>query len=176
MSVSAPEAAAIGKVIPEGDYATIVFQRVLRHPPEAVWSAITDPAELKDWLMCTSARIDGRVGGRVEMVSGPPQYLSTGNILQWDPPRVFEYEWKVAPVPEMPQGQDAIFRWELAQQGASTLLTVAYRRLTKQSAGGFAPGLHAFLDRLEAQLAGEPQPDWMSRFTELRPRYLSWKG
>ena len=49
MGVSASESSAIGTVTPEGDYATIVFQRVLRHPPEAVWSAITDPEELKEW-------------------------------------------------------------------------------------------------------------------------------
>ena len=176
MGGQATEAAVIGKVTPEGDYATIVFQRVLRHPPEAVWAAITDPEELKQWLMCSSARIDGRVGGRVEMVSGPPQYRSTGAILQWEPPRVFEYEWKVAPVPEMPQGEDAIFRWELARQGESTLLTVTYRRLTLASAGGFTPGLHAFLDRLEAQLAGAPLPDWMQRFMALRPHYPAWKA
>lgn len=167
---------ALGKVTPEGDYATIVFQRVLRHPPEAVWSAITDPEELKAWLMCSSARIDGRVGGRIEMVSGPPQYRSTGAILQWEPPHMLEYEWKVAPVPEMPRGEDAIFRWELARQGESTLLTVTYRRLTRASAGGFAPGLHAFLDRLESQLDGAPLPDWMERFTALRPHYPHWKA
>jgi hypothetical protein len=38
------------------------------------------------------------------MVSGPPRYRSKGKILNWDPPHVFEYEWKVAPVPEMPLG------------------------------------------------------------------------
>lgn len=176
MTASMHETADLGRVTEEGEYATIVFQRLMCHPPEAVWSAITDPAELKDWLMCSSAKIDGRVGGRVEMVSGPPQYRSTGAILQWDPPRVFEYEWKVTPVPEMPRGEDAVFRWELVRQGESTLLTVTYRRLTRASAGGFAPGLHAFLDRLEAQLAGVPLPDWMVRFNELRPRYPSWKG
>jgi len=167
---------AIGTVIPEGEYATIVFQRRLHHPPEAVWSAITDPEELREWLMCSSAKIDGRVGGRIEMVSGPPQYRSTGAILQWDPPRLFEYEWKVDPVPEMPRGEDAIFRWELTRQGESTLLTVTYRRITKASAAGFAPGLHAFLERLEAQLDDLPLPDWMDRFMALRPLYPSWEG
>lgn len=166
---------ALGTVIAEGEYATIVFQRRLRHPPEAVWSAITDPEELREWLMCSSAKIDGCVGGRIEMISGPPQYRSTGAILQWDPPRVFEYEWKVAPVPEMPRGEDAIFRWELVRQGDSTLLTVTYRRLTRASAGGFAPGLHAFLDRLESQLDGTPLADWMERFIALRPSYPEWK-
>jgi len=37
-----------GQVIIEGDYATIVFKRLLRHAPERVWDAITNPSELKE--------------------------------------------------------------------------------------------------------------------------------
>ncbi|TMA26452.1 MAG: hypothetical protein E6J88_08950 [Deltaproteobacteria bacterium] len=95
-------------------------------------------------------------------------------ILRWEPPRVFEYEWKVAPVPEMPLGENAIFRYELAPEDSSTLLTVTYRRITKQTASGFLPGLHAFLDRLEAQLDEKPLPDWSARFAELLGQYPEW--
>jgi hypothetical protein len=91
-----------------------------------------------------------------------------------EPPRVFEYEWKVAPVPEMPLGENAVFRYELTPRGGSTLLTVTYRRITAGTARGFLPGLHAFLDRLEAQLEGAPLPDWMTRFTELLGQYPEW--
>jgi hypothetical protein len=96
--------------------------------------------------------------------------------LVWDPPRVLEYEWNVAPVPEMPRGEQAIFRYELTPDGDSTRLLVVYRRLTRQSAGGFLPGLHAFLDRLDAQLDGRPAPDWATRFAELRSEYPEWSG
>ena len=163
-----------GQLVLEGDTATLIFRRVLRHAPAHVWDAIATPEGLKEWLMCSEARIDGRNGGIIETVSGPPRYRSRGKILTWDPPHVFEYEWNVAPVAEMPLGQNAIFRYELTPQGSSTLLTVTYRRLTKQSAPGFLPGTHAFLDRLEAQLDEEPLPDWTSRFTELLGQYPAW--
>ncbi len=39
-----------------------------------------------------------------------------------------------------------------------------------------APGLHAFLDRLEAQLAGQLRPDWLARFGEPRAQYPEWSG
>src|SRR5690349_21131265 len=99
-----------GQVIIEGSHATILFERVLRHAPELVWEAITNPDDLKKWLMCSSAKIEGRVGGKIEMVAGPAQFHVTGKILAWDPQRIFAYEWKVAPGPNMPQGEDAIFR------------------------------------------------------------------
>src|SRR5947209_18469585 len=89
---------------------------------------------------------------------------ATGKILQWEPPRLLEYEWNVAPAPEMPRGERAIFRYELTPDGDSTHLRVTYRRITRQTAHGFLPGLHAFLDRLEAQLDGRALPDWMQRF------------
>jgi hypothetical protein len=51
---------------------------------------------------------------------------------------------------------------------------VTYRRITRQTARGFLPGLHAFLDRLEAQLDGGELPDWLQRFGELKAEYPEW--
>ena len=156
-----------GTLLADGEHATLTFHRVYDHAPAKVWEAITTPEGLRGWLLCTEALIEGRVGGRIEMVSGPPQYRSTGKILAWEPPRLLEYEWNVAPVPEMPRGEQAIFRYELAPVGEATHLLVTVRRITLQSARGFLPGLHAFLERLEAQLAGRALPDWLERFGAL---------
>jgi uncharacterized protein YndB with AHSA1/START domain len=165
-----------GTLVQAGDYATLTFRRVYPHSPEHVWEAIATPEGLRGWLMCTHAVIDGHVGGRIELVSGPAPYRSSGMILAWEPPRVLEYEWNVAPVPEMPRGEHAIFRYELTPDGESTHMLVTYRRITKQTARGFLPGLHAFLDRLEAQLDGRRQPEFIERFTELRAEYPEWSG
>lgn len=163
-----------GTLAIEDEMATITFHRVLRHTPEHVWEAIATPEGLKEWLLCTHAVIEGKTGGSIEMVSGPAKYHSKGKILRWDPPRLFEYEWKVDPVPEMPLGENAIFRYELEPEEGGTHLTVIYRRITKRTAPGFLPGLHAFLDRLEAQLDGVPLPDWMARFAAVRDAYPEW--
>jgi uncharacterized protein YndB with AHSA1/START domain len=163
-----------GRVTIEGDTATLKFERLLPHSPEHVWDAIATPEGLREWLMCVEAKIEGRAGGTIELVSGPPRYRSTGKILIWDPPRVFEYEWKVSPVPEMPDGEDAIFRYELVPEQDRTRLFVTYRKITRRSAPGFLPGLHAFLDRLEAQLGRRPLPDFVARFDELRAEYPAW--
>jgi uncharacterized protein YndB with AHSA1/START domain len=175
MSATPQDESRKGKLTIEGDHATIVFTRFFQHPPERVWEAITNPEDLKHWLMCSSAKIEGRVGGSVEMISGPAQFHVQGKVLAWDPPRVYEHEWKVAPVQEMPNGEDAVFRYELTPQGEHTLLTVTYRRLTANTARGFAPGTHVLLDRLEAQLDQQPLPAWMPRFTDLMSLYPAWQ-
>lgn len=158
----------------DGAHATLVFRREYAHAPERVWAAIATPEGLAGWLTSTRAHIDGRVGGAIELVSGPAQYHSTGAILAWDPPRLLEYEWNVAPAPEMPRGERAIFRYELAARGDGTQLVVTYRRVTRHTARGFLPGLHALLDRLKAQLDGVALPDWHARFAELRAEYPEW--
>lgn len=165
-----------GLLVEDGAHATLTFRRVYRHSPEHVWAAITTPEGLRGWLLCTEALIEGRAGGRIETVSGPPGYRSTGKILVWEPPRALEHEWNVAPVPEMPHGEQAIFRYELEPDRDSTRLLVTVRRITRATAKGFLPGLHAFLERLEAQLDGRPLPDWLARFGELRAQYPEWSG
>ena len=58
-----------GAVVTEGDKATLVFRRHLDHPPEVVWGALTDTAQLASWYM-TKAVIDGREGGSIDFISG----------------------------------------------------------------------------------------------------------
>jgi uncharacterized protein YndB with AHSA1/START domain len=163
-----------GSLSVDGEHATLVFHRTYPHEARHVWDAISTPEGLRGWLLCTEAIIEGRAGGRIELVSGPAAYHSTGKILVWEPPRALEYEWNVEPVAEMPRGERAIFRYELTPVGRATHLVVTYQRLTAQTARGFLPGVHAFLDRLEAQLDAHPMPDWVQRFGELRSEYPEW--
>jgi uncharacterized protein YndB with AHSA1/START domain len=165
-----------GLLVTEGEYAKITFRRVYQHLIQHVWDAIATPEGLHGWLMCTHVRIEGKTGGQIELVSGPSGYTSVGKILSWEPPRVLEYEWNVEPVPEMPRGERAVFRFELTPIGSSTELVVKYRRITAQTARGFLPGMHVFLDRLEAQMDGEKLPNWMERFSEIVAKYPEWSG
>lgn len=164
------QSSRLGHVSVEGEYATLTFERRLPHPPEAVWEAITEPGQLAEWYM-TRARIDGRMGGSIDFWSGPSQLHVTGSILAWDPPHLFEHEWNVEPRPERPRGEQSIVRWEIVREGDESLLKLTHRRLTRETAQGFAPGIHAFLDRLEASLAKTPLPDWRDRVEEERPSY-----
>lgn len=164
----------LGAVVTEGEGATLVFRRRLPHPPEAVWKALTDPADLAAWYM-TKAVIDGKVGGNVDFISGPSRLHVTGRILTWNPPKVFEHEWKVAPRQELPTGEDAVIRWELKRDGDGTILHLEHRKLNRATALGFAPGIHAFMDRLEAHLDGAPLPGWQERYRQVAPSYPpSW--
>src|SRR5918994_5704477 len=136
-----------GTVTIEGEYATLRYERRLSHPREVVWKAITEPKELAGW-MNTKAVIDGSNGGTIDFVNTVSGFHTTGRILSWNPKRVFEHEWHIAPNPSLPDGElEAIIRWELKQDGDSndTLLILTHSRLTKLTSLRFAPGWHAYL-------------------------------
>ena len=163
-----------GTVTIDGDYATLRFERRLLHSREIVWKAITDPIELASWFN-TKAIIDGRNGGTIDFITAPAGFHTTGRILVWDPPHIFEHEWQIAPHPDLPSGEpEAAIRWELMRDGDSnTILTLIFSRLTKSTAQGFAPGMHAFLDRLYAYLNGNMPPDWTQRYAAVKESYFS---
>ncbi len=159
-----------GRLTIEGDRAVLTFERRLPYSIEAVWSAITDPAHRGQWMGQTT--IDAREGGVIDMVpTGPPQppeqKRMTGRIRVWDPPHVFEHEWNQRIV------EDSVVRYELQPDGDGTLLRFTHRGLGVNNARGFLPGTHAFLDRLEAYLAGEALPNWAERYREVAQSSLT---
>ncbi|MDQ2637214.1 MAG: SRPBCC family protein [Actinomycetota bacterium] len=150
-----------GRLTIEGDRAVLTFERRLSFPIEAVWAAITDPDERAAWFGVTTIE-----GGTIDMVAdGPPlppeRKRMTGRILVWDPPNVFEHEWK------QPIVEDGVVRYELIPDGDGTLLRFSHRGLGVRNASGFRSGTHAYLDRLEAHLAGVELPDWATRRQEI---------
>ena len=153
-----------GQLTIQGDRAVLTFERRLPYPIEAVWSAITDPGERAQWFGETM--VDAREGGLIDMVAtGPPlpteKKRMTGHILVWDPPHVLEHERKQAIV------EDSVVRYELHPDGDGTLLRFSHRGLGARNATGFRAGTHAYLDRLEAYLAGDELPDWATQRQEI---------
>jgi uncharacterized protein YndB with AHSA1/START domain len=167
-----------GTISVEDEHATLKYERLFSHPREIVWKMITDPNELVGW-MNTRAVIDGRNGGRIDFVNTFSGFHTTGRILVWNPVSVFEHEWHISPNPSLPNGEsESVIRWELKPNDNSslntqTLLTLTHRTLTKLTSSWFAPGWHAYLDRLEASLKNEVPQDWMRLFAEVKELYPS---
>jgi uncharacterized protein YndB with AHSA1/START domain len=158
-----------GTITMDGDVAVISFRRRMPYPIESVWRAITDPDDRAGWFGPTT--IEPREGGRIESVPTEPpaadeQKRMTGRILTWDPPRLFEHEAHQRIV------EAGVVRWELEPDGTdATYVSYSHRGLSARNATGFLPGSHAFVDRLEAHLAGEPVPGWQARYDEVAALY-----
>src|SRR6202790_4130908 len=69
---------------------TLILVRELRHSPEKVWQALTDPAHLREWAPFEA---DGNLGtvGSVRLTwMGAPKPLET-RVTQADAPKLLEY-------------------------------------------------------------------------------------
>jgi uncharacterized protein YndB with AHSA1/START domain len=144
--------------VPASQSVTLTFRRVLHHPPETVWKAITDPDQVRQWFL-TESHVDGSVGGKVELITGPERVRATGVVLSWDPPRLYEFEWNTADTDHPFPGERSVIRWELTHHQNGTLVVLTHRNLSLQTARVFGHGLPGFLDRLEALLDGAPLPE-----------------
>jgi uncharacterized protein YndB with AHSA1/START domain len=155
--------APIGTVDGVGDTRTAHFERVLRHPPEVVWDALTTTASLDRWFM--RATIEPRVGGVASF--DPGEGPATGTVTVWSPPRELAYRWP------FPAEGDAHVTWTLEplDDGAATRLVLVHTALPVDWGAGYGSGWHSYLDRLAAHLAGQRPPDWAERMAEVRPLY-----
>ena len=134
-----------GTLTKKGDRVELRFERRLSHPPQKVWRALTENAELSHWF---PARIDGpREAGAALRFVFPGQDASamSGKLTVFDPPRVLEYTW-----------EGEVLRWELKPEGSGCLLVFTTIPSDRAQATRDAQGWHFCLDNLEALLDGRP--------------------
>jgi uncharacterized protein YndB with AHSA1/START domain len=128
------------------------FQRVLPHPPERVWRALTEPEEESAWHP-TPARFEPRVGGRVEYVPGghvadPPD----GEVTDYEPPRLLGYTWTAG------EEEHNHLRFEIHPHDEGSMLILVHSFGDRLKAARDGAGWHLCLDALAASLAGASSP------------------
>jgi uncharacterized protein YndB with AHSA1/START domain len=127
------------------DRWTLVFVRSLRHPPERVWAALTDPAELREWSPYTADRDLGSVGdATLTMIDGETAEELPATVSRAEPPTLLEYTW----------GTD-LLRWELAAIDSGTRLTLRHTVAERDLVPKVAAGWHLCLVVAERLLDGE---------------------
>jgi uncharacterized protein YndB with AHSA1/START domain len=139
----APGPATSAKVEKTADAWTLVLVRDLKHPPEAVWEALTDPAQLVEWAPFDADRNLAGVGPVKLSTVGTPQ-VSESSVTRAELARLLEYGWG-----------GNLMRWELEPVGTGTRLTL-WHAIDRRFISWGAAGWHISLDVLAQFLAGEP--------------------
>ncbi len=141
-----PGPAAGAEVRKDGEKWTLVLVRELRHPPEKVWKALTEPASLREWAPFDADGNLGTVGSAVKLttVGAPALHVTETKVTRADAPKVLEYNWG---------GGD--IRWELEALGGGTRLTL-WANIDRRFISMGAAGWHISLDVLDHLLSGDP--------------------
>jgi uncharacterized protein YndB with AHSA1/START domain len=142
----APGPASGAQVQKDGEKWTLILVRELRHPPERVWQALTDPAHLREWA---PFEVDGSLGTegitvKLTTLRAPTPMVSEATVRRADAPKLLEYNWG---------GND--LRWELEAIGGGTRLTL-WHNIDRRFISWGAAGWHICFDVLERLLAGVP--------------------
>ena len=135
-----PGPASGAQVRKEGDKWTLILVRDLRHSPEKVWQALTDPAQVREWApFVVDGRLDS-VGNKVNLTwVGNPKPLET-TVTRADAPDVLEY---------------GDIRWELEGSDRGTRLTL-WHKIDRRFVAWGAAGWHICFDVLDRLLRGQP--------------------
>src|SRR5438552_8379524 len=122
------------------DKWTLILVRELRHSPEKVWQALTDPAHLREWAPFVADGSLSTVGSKVNLTwVGTPTPIET-TVTRADAPRLLEY---------------SDIRWQLEALGGGTRLTL-WHSIDRRFISWGAAGWHICVDVLERLLTGEP--------------------
>ena len=125
---------------------TLVFVRDLRHPPAAVWAALTDPDQLDAWAPFSADRDLGSPGAAVlTLFSGDGTEAQPATVRRAERPHLLEYTW----------GTD-LLRWELSRLGDGTRLTLRHTIADRSLLPMMAAGWHICFDVADLLLAGDP--------------------
>jgi hypothetical protein len=135
-----PGPAGGAQIRKDGEKWTLILVRELRHSPEKVWQALTDPAHLREWAPFVADGSLGTVGATVSLTwVGSPTPIET-TVTRADAPTLLEYN---------------DIRWELEALGGGTRLTL-WHSIDRRFISWGAAGWHICFDVLQRLLAGEP--------------------
>jgi uncharacterized protein YndB with AHSA1/START domain len=141
-----PGAAAGAQIEKDGDKWTLVLVRDLSHPPARVWSALTDPEQLREWAPFDADRSLGAVGtAKLTTVGAPTPMVTESQIKRADAEEALELNWG---------GQD--LRWELEPIGGGGTRLRLWHNIDRRFIAMGAAGWHVCFDVLGRLLAGQP--------------------
>lgn len=141
-----PGPASRAQVRKEGGKWTLILTRELRHSPEKVWQALTDPEHLREWAPFEADGSLGAVGARVKLttVGAPAPRVTETIVKRAEAPKALEYTWG-----------DFDIRWELQPLAGGTRLTL-WTNIGQRFISMGAAGWHICFDVLDRLLAGQP--------------------
>ena len=155
-----PEATRDGRLAKSGDRQILRFDRILRHPPETVWEALTTAEGIGRWWQA-DAEIEPHVDGCLKLHFREFGHRMAGEITAFDPPRRFGFAW--------PENGEVLF--ELTPDPLGTHLRLTHDLPIEKDVMPFAAGWHWHLDGMDDAVKGIATEWDQKRFEILKKVY-----
>jgi uncharacterized protein YndB with AHSA1/START domain len=129
-----------------GEYWALILVRELRHAPEKVWEALTDPAHLREWAPFDADGNLSTEGNTVKLtaVGATAPFVTEAKVMHAERPKVLVYNWG-----------DHDLRWELEPVAGGTRLTL-WTEIDRRYISMGASGWHICFEVLDHLLSGTP--------------------
>jgi len=145
------------------DQDIVVSEVEIAAPPERIFKALTDSAELSRWFSSPECPVklwemDARPGGRYRYATQPgtitvnqvSEFECHGEVIECDPPRLLVYTW-IANWHDDPTVRTLV-RWELTPKASGTHIKVTHSGLAnlpvaRKDYGGGWPGVVEMLKK-----------------------------
>lgn len=134
---------------------SLIFERILAHPPETVWLALTDGQLLSRWLM--SNDFQPIIGHRFQLRTEPRQDwngITSGEVLAFKPLEQLIYTWNISRQGETNTLESTV-TWTLQTVEGGTLLRMeqsGFRTAEVRAHNGASQAWPRFFDKLERLL------------------------
>ena len=157
---------ATARITPDND--SVVAETFIAAPPERVFEALADPAQLREWWTSDecpteSLELEPRLGGHWRYATkqsalnfnGVTQFVCQGEVREFDPPHHLAYTW-IANWHDN-KTQPTVVRWELTAAADGTWVKVIHSGLAQEdiARNDYKGGWPGLLEQLKKFTEGE---------------------
>ena len=131
---------------------SVVVERLMAHPPDKIWRALTEGHLIAEWLMPNDFR--PVVGAAFALRTKPMPHwdgVVRGEVLEVEPNRRLAYSWKTS------AGMYTVVLWTLSREPGGTRVRMeqsGFRADEEANYRGASYGWQRFVETLEKVVAG----------------------
>jgi uncharacterized protein YndB with AHSA1/START domain len=111
------------------DTLSIIIERLIPHPPQKIWRALTQAHLIEQWLMKNG--FEPRLGARFTFQAKPMgdwNGIVHCEVTAFDPPRRLAYSWRggSAKNPDYGSALDSVVEWVLTPESMGTRVRMVH--------------------------------------------------
>jgi uncharacterized protein YndB with AHSA1/START domain len=134
---------------------SIVIERIMPHPPQKIWRALTESSLIAQWLMQND--FESRAGAAFTLRARPMgnwNGIVHGEVTTFEPPKRLVYTWKGGTTGNAAHGSalDSLVEWILTPVPGGTRVRMEHSGFTSQNDSAYTTmsgGWPTVLERLQ---------------------------